>query len=298
MKMNIKMNTDKSQLRFWVVLVVIAVVYNVIALALPFPKNAVFIISYLFTMIAIAAQVYVIRTAFFQGEGIKSKFYGFPIAKLGVIYLAVQLVLGFLFMALGAIVPLWLPLILYILLLGASVIGLIAVDAVREESQRQDTVLKKNVDCMRHFQAQTKSLANENQMPEVGEALRKLAEELSYKLTAAGKDILRILYEGNYNEDISLTDIVKELSSDTAERKALMKKLRGVYAKDMQTLLALGIAEKEASDYAYLSEEAVNGEKLRYLMQVAGWKNLSEVRAKVNAAVIVDESIKVTAEIQ
>lgn len=123
-------------------------------------------------------------------------------------------------------------------------------------------------------------------------------EELSYKLTAAGKDILRILYEGNYNEDISLTDIVKELSSDTAERKALMKKLRGVYAKDMQTLLALGITEREASDYAYLAEEAVNGEKIRYIMQAAGWKNLSEVRAKVNAAVIVDESIKVTAEIQ
>ena len=84
----------KNAIRWWVVLGVVLVVYNVLAFALPFPKTAVFAVSYLFTMIAILAQIYVIRTAFYRGEGVKSKFYGFPIAKLGVIYLAVQLLAG------------------------------------------------------------------------------------------------------------------------------------------------------------------------------------------------------------
>ena len=120
---------NKNAIRWWVVLGVVLVVYNVLAFALPFPKKAVFAVSYLFTMIAILAQIYVIRTAFYRGEGVKSKFYGFPIAKLGVIYLAVQLIAGLVFMALGLIVPVWLPLALYVVLLGIAAAGFVAADA-------------------------------------------------------------------------------------------------------------------------------------------------------------------------
>ena len=95
----------KNTIRWWVLLGVVLVVYNVLAFALPFPKTAVFAVSYLFSMIAILAQIYVIRTAFYRGEGVKSKFYGFPIAKVGVIYLAIQLIGGLVFMALGLAVP-------------------------------------------------------------------------------------------------------------------------------------------------------------------------------------------------
>ena len=128
----------KNAIRWWVVLGVVLVVYNVLAFALPFPKTAVFAVSYLFTMIAILAQIYVIRTAFYRGEGVKSKFYGFPIAKLGVIYLAVQLIAGLVFMALGLIVPVWLPLALYVVLLGVAAAGFVAADAARDEVVRQE----------------------------------------------------------------------------------------------------------------------------------------------------------------
>lgn len=96
----------KNDVRWWVVLGVVLVVYNVLAFALPFPKTGSFVVSYLFSMVAILAQIYVIRTAFYRGEGVKSKFYGFPIATLGVIYLGIQLIAGLVFMALGLIVPL------------------------------------------------------------------------------------------------------------------------------------------------------------------------------------------------
>lgn len=180
MSAEITTKTGRNRIRWFVVLGVVTVVYNVIAFALPFPKTAVFFISYLFTMIALAAQVYVIHTAFFKGEGIKSKFYGFPIAKLGAMYLVVQLVLGFLFMGLGTVLPVWIPLILYVALLGAALIGLVAAEGVREEVERQDIRLKKNVGRMRQFQSHTKMLASENQIPEAAEALNKLAEEFRF----------------------------------------------------------------------------------------------------------------------
>ena len=170
----------KNAIRWWVVLGVVLVVYNVLAFALPFPKTAVFAVSYLFTMIAILAQIYVIRTAFYRGEGVKSKFYGFPIAKLGVIYLAVQLIAGLVFMALGLIVPVWLPLALYVVLLGVAAVGFVAADAARDEVVRQEVKLEKDVSRMREFQAKGRALVALNQVPEAARPLEKLAEDLRF----------------------------------------------------------------------------------------------------------------------
>ena len=109
----------KSSARWWVIWTVVLAVYNVIVFAVPFPKNAVFFVSWAFTLIAIAAQIYVVRSAFYRGEGAKSKFYGWPIAKLGAVYLIAQLGLGLAFMALGfaVSVPVWIPVVLYAMLL-------------------------------------------------------------------------------------------------------------------------------------------------------------------------------------
>lgn len=170
----------KNAIRWWVVLGVVLVVYNVLAFALPFPKTAVFAVSYLFTMIAILAQIYVIRTAFYRGEGVKSKFYGFPIAKLGVIYLAVQLIAGLVFMALGLIVPVWLPLALYVVLLGVAAAGFVAADAARDEVVRQEVKLEKDVSRMREFQAKGRALVALNQVSEAARPLEKLAEDLRF----------------------------------------------------------------------------------------------------------------------
>ena len=159
------MERKTNETRWWIGLGAAAVVYNVIAFALPFPKTAVFFLSWIFTMAALAAQVYVIRTAFFKGEGIKSKLYGFPIARVGMIYLAVQMVLGLVFMALGTVVPIWLPLVLCVLLMGAALIGLITTESVREEVERQERKLVKDVSRMRKFQAHTKMLAGEGRIP-------------------------------------------------------------------------------------------------------------------------------------
>lgn len=171
---------NKNAIRWWVVLGVVLVVYNVLAFALPFPKIAVFAVSYLFTTIAILAQIYVIRTAFYRGEGVKSKFYGFPIAKLGVIYLAVQLIAGLVFMALGLIVPVWLPLALYVVLLGIAAAGFVAADAARDEVVRQEVKLEKDVSRMREFQAKGRALVALNKVSEAARPLEKLAEDLRF----------------------------------------------------------------------------------------------------------------------
>ena len=172
----------KNSIRLWVVWAVLIVVYHVIIFAVPFEKNGVFYLSWAFTLIAMVAQIYVFRVAFLQGESARSKFYGFPISKIGFAYLLIQLAAGLGFMALGwgVTTPLWIPLILYVVLLGASVIGFVAADATRDEITRQDVKLKKDVSCMRALQSKITAILGQARDDSVKEAVEKFADALRY----------------------------------------------------------------------------------------------------------------------
>lgn len=225
------MNVKKNDIRWWVVLGVVLVVYNVLAFALPFPKTAVFVVSYLFSMIAILAQIYVIRTAFYRGAGVKSKFYGFPIAKLGVIYLAVQLIVGLVFMALGLVIPVWLPLVLHVVLLGVAAVGFVAADAARDEVVRQEVKLEKNVSRMRELQAKGRALVSLNKVSEVARPLEQLTENLRYSDPVSSEALTEI-------ED-QLADCLTQLqeavsSQDSEQTSALCRKAEEVLAERNQ----------------------------------------------------------------
>ncbi|MDE7327050.1 MAG: hypothetical protein K2N63_12400 [Lachnospiraceae bacterium] len=226
----------KNSIRWWVALAAVLAVYNVIVFAVPFPKNAVFFLSWVFTMIAIIAQVYVIRTAFYQGEGAKSKFYGFPIAKIGVTYLACQIALKLVFMVIGfvAAVPIWIPLVLYVVLLGASAVGFVAVDAVRDEVERQDVTLKKDVSCMRSLQSKTVTMVQLAQDSQVRKALEQFAEALRFSdpvssgaledierdLTACVDELQMAVADNSYT---AILVLIQKAETVLAERNRLCK---------------------------------------------------------------------------
>lgn len=209
------MKRKANEIRWWIGLVTVAVVYNVIAFALPFAKTAIFSLSWIFTMAALVAQVYVIRTAFFKGEGVKSKFYGFPIARVGMIYLAVQAVLGLVFMALGTVVPLWLPLVLYVLLMGASLIGLITTEGIREEVERQEKKIVKDMERMKKFRTLADTLAREGQIPEVKETLEEMAEAFRYS-DPVSSEALREIEDTLADDLANLQDAVVMLEKEKA----------------------------------------------------------------------------------
>lgn len=202
----------KNTIRWWVVLAVILVVFTVLAFALPFPKTAVFAVSYLFGLAAIAAQIYVIRTAFYQGEGIRSKFYGFPIARVGGLYLAAQLILSLVSMALALLVPLWLPLVLSVVLAGAAVVGFIGTDVMRDEVVRQDKKQEKDVSRMRAFQAQGKAILSINALPEQTASLEHLAEALRYSDPVSSEALTEI--------EENLAEVLTALQKAVAGRNA------------------------------------------------------------------------------
>ena len=62
----------------------------------------------------------------------------------------------------------------------AAAIGFITVDAMRDEVERQDTVLKKSVTAMRDLQSRSASIAAQCEDPEVKAGLNALAEKFRF----------------------------------------------------------------------------------------------------------------------
>ncbi|MDE5801968.1 MAG: hypothetical protein K2I22_03510 [Lachnospiraceae bacterium] len=171
---------SKSKVRVVTVIAVLLVVFSVIVFVLPFEKNSIFWLSYLFGILAIVVQLYILKISFGKEKSVKSKFYGFPIAQVGIVYLAVQIAASILFICLASLVPIQIPVILYVILLAAVVLGFVATDAVRDEIDRQDKQLAKNVSCMQELRSKAASLPALCEDVETKKLLIDLSDKFKY----------------------------------------------------------------------------------------------------------------------
>lgn len=155
------MSFNKNQIRSIVTVVVIFAVYNMLSFVLPFKHTGIFWIGYSFGLVSLIVSLMIFALAFGKDGTAKSRFYGFPIARIGVLYSAAQVPLSFLTMALAGMagIPLWPFVLVFILILGAAVLGTVATDATRDEIVRQDIKLAKDVSVIRALRSLGNSLS-------------------------------------------------------------------------------------------------------------------------------------------
>ena len=165
----------KNTVRSGLIGILLLVVYHVIVFVIPFTHGGVFWTSYGFGWAAFAVLGLGAYLGLGREQSAKSKFYGYPIARLAAIYFGVQMVLGFAAMAVS-VVPVWAAAVVYVILLALAALGMIGADAVVEEIHRQDAKLKKDVTFMRGLQSKVNQMAAQTEVPEV----RKFAENLRY----------------------------------------------------------------------------------------------------------------------
>lgn len=214
----------KNTIRGVIGIGILLILYILIAFLIPFKRTAVFWLSFAFTLIAFAVTAVSLYIAFIKNPDAKSKFYGFPIAKIGVIYFVVQLIVGLVLMAIGKWVPIWLAVILYAVILGTVVIGLISADAVVDQIHVQDEKLKKNISMMRSIQSKLNQMAADCDEP----ALKKLADEVRYSDPVSSDGLVEI--------ETELSSAVDELQvavvdGDSASVNMLCRKISSVLSE-------------------------------------------------------------------
>lgn len=125
-------------------------------------------------------------------------------------------------------------------------------------------------------------------------------EKITYEYTDPFKEILAAICQGDYMEQ-SFEDVIAQISNDEKVKKALRKKLKGNWKKDIQTLVNLaGLKHEDAEHYAYFIQEIKNYEKIVHLLEAAGHaEGTPEFDAALKAirhAAIVEEGVKVGIE--
>lgn len=186
------LTSQNNKLRGYIVLAAIFIVLSVISFAAPFVKNPCFWIAYIFGLCAIAFQVYVFHLSFSGGRDVKSKFYGFPIARIGVFYLIAQLCLTLLEMILAFFLPYWIPLILNVVLGAFALVGCVAADVMRDEIIYQEDATEKNISNMRSLQAFSMTLADQCDHVEAKKYLKTVAEKFRFSDPVSSNETLEL----------------------------------------------------------------------------------------------------------
>jgi len=224
----------KDHIRLLAGLAIGLVLYILVVFLVPFVKTPVFWASFLFTLVAFPIVGAAFYIAFLIKPDAKSKFYGFPIARIGAIYGAAQLIASFLFMALGQWIPTWLAVIVYAIGLGATALGLISAEAVLENIQTQDVQLKKDVKLMRSLQSKVNQMASLCDNPDAAAAVKQFAEEMRYSdpvssdalteieadLSAAVDELQASIVDGDSN---ATKQLCRKAAATLAERNRLCK---------------------------------------------------------------------------
>ena len=174
------MTFTKNKISFMAIIFILVVVYNVVVFVIPFYRGGGFWIGYGFAMLAMFLTLGMGLFVLDQKE-LKSKFYGMPLIILIWIYLIIQLVLSLVEMGLGFIPAMFqIGLVLNTVLLGACLLGLIAVNATKDTIERTDEVIKEKVFYIKSLQADIEGLVDKAEDESVKKGLKELAETIRY----------------------------------------------------------------------------------------------------------------------
>ena len=145
-----------------------------------------------------------------------------------------QLVLSLIFMAIGSMLPLYIPVVVSLILLGMTAIGMIGADAVRDEVERQDIRLTTDTKCMQNLRSIVYPLAEQCSDSEASSALQKLADDFRYSdpvssdntsdiekdLTAQMSELQAAVIEGNASD---IKELCGKIGITLTERNRLCK---------------------------------------------------------------------------
>lgn len=168
----------KNSTKGYVILGILFALVSIIAFAVPTIKTATFWIAYVFTAAAFAAQIIIWKKAL-GNEELKSKFLGFPVVHIGIVYAIVQTVAFAVFMFVPTL-PAWSAIVVCSIIAGVSAVCMISADAGRNEIERVEAKVQKKVFYIRELQADVELIAAAETDADTKAALTQLAEKIRF----------------------------------------------------------------------------------------------------------------------
>lgn len=199
----------KNSTKGYIILGILFALVSIIAFAVPTAKTATFWIAYIFTVAAFVVQIGIWKTALGKEETLKSKFLGFPVVHIGIVYAVIQVIAFAIFMFVPTL-PVWSAIVVCSVIVGVSAVCMISAEAGRNEIERVETKVQKKVFYIRELQADVELMANNESDADVKTSLTQLAEKIHFS-------------DPMSNEQ--LADLENQISSKVLELKTTANKV-------------------------------------------------------------------------
>lgn len=199
----------KNSTKGYVILGILFALVSIIAFAAPTAKTATVWIAYVFTAAAFVAQIGIWKAALGKEETLKSKFLGFPVVHIGIVYAVIQVIAFAVFMFVPTL-PAWSAIVVCSVIAGISAVCMISADAGRNEIERVEAKIQKKVFYIRELQADVELLADNENDVAVKTALLQLAEKIRFSDPMSSEQ---------------LADLESKISTKFAELKTTLSKL-------------------------------------------------------------------------
>lgn len=202
----------KNSTKGYILLGIAFVLVSVIAFTVPSAKTSVFWISYVFTVIAFAAQIVIWKAALGRNESLKSKFLGFPVVHIGIVYLVIQSITLATFLFIPTL-PIWSAVVACAAIAGVFAVCLITSDVGRSEIERVSAKVQEKAFYIKQLQADVELLSGAETDAATKSALTQLVEKIRYSDPMSNEQIADI-------ED-RITAKIAELKSATDKAKII-----------------------------------------------------------------------------
>ena len=220
----------KNSTKGYVILGILFALISIIAFAVPTVKTATFWITYVFTAAAFAAQIVIWKTALGKGETLKSKFLGFPVVHIGIVYTVIQVIAFAVFMFVPTL-PTWSAIVVCSVIAGISAVCMISADVGRDEIERVEAKVQNKVFYVRELQADIELLADSETNANVKTALTQLAEKIRFSDPMSNEQIADLenkisIKAAEIKTAANKLEIITELNSLLDERNKKCKILK------------------------------------------------------------------------
>ena len=221
------MKFTKNKTMSIAVVFIILAVFNAVVFVIPFNRGGGFWTGYGFSMLALLLSAG-ISFYVFGREDLRSKFYGIPLISVMWRYLVIQLIIGLIQMGLDFIpVPFQYGFVVNVIFLGACLIGLITVEASKEEIERIDEKIKEKVFYIKSLQLDAEGMVDKVS-DDVKKVMKDLYETIKYSDPMSSPQLATI--ENKIEVKVSgLTEVIEKNEWDNV--KVLCNELQQLFAE-------------------------------------------------------------------
>ena len=203
----------------WILWGVALAVVLVLALVIPFARTAVYWIGLVCTAVMFGVCALAFVRAFRKGSTLESKLLGWPVFKVGLTALMVQVIVGIALMALATLCPVWAAVLAEVAVFAVTAVSLTVKDAAREAVTAAEVKVADNTAAWKAIRVRANQVAAETGHPDI----KKLAEDIRYAdptPTAMDGDIAQMLETLSSYADAANIAKAKAMME---QRKALAK---------------------------------------------------------------------------